>query len=279
MHGIFLSSLFITLATFGFVFTAPTAEAGIIAQQVKYAQGSAKRDKSTIKMSKNRMLIQELNAKVYTIFDLNTKEIILVNMQTKQYTRAKTEEYIDHRQKLMEKAKAQMLKEMKTMPPDRKAQMEDMMRTMGFLPSKNGDKVREITYTATDEKPNIAGYDTQKFIIYENGILSEQIWITRNPVFQKEFDMGKLADFMEKLKKEIKMIAGYEKTIGDDKVLEDIYSKGFPLRTVRFGSAFGGALVEEIKSVQFADIPESEFRPPKGYRRVSIADMEISLGR
>jgi|GEM_PF-731813 len=277
MKGLFRfrSYLLIAVAFAGVGFLASGASAGIIAEQVRYTEGSAKRDVSKLYISKNRLKFNEEGDNTIMIFDLNTGEMIQIDVQGKKYVRAKPKEYFDLVREMREEMKKKMEAQMANLPPEYKAKMEQMMKAQGFDMGEGDSKPRSVKVNKTSQRATIADYSARKFEIYIDGKLDEEVWMTNDATFTNEFDTKKMAKFMSEFRKAGKEMGqgGYFEE--QEKLFKEVYSIGFPLKTIEHAES-GPSHVEEITKVTTTDIPEKEFLPPDGYRRVTVREMMMA---
>ncbi|MEE9252909.1 MAG: DUF4412 domain-containing protein [Thermodesulfobacteriota bacterium] len=254
--------------------SAWVADAGVVAEMVRYTKGSAKREKFRILMSENKLKFDEQGGGVKTIFNLNTGEIIYVDVAGKTYTQVRLVDFVKYMKERTGKIGKELEAQLSQLPPEKRAQIEEMMKAQGQSLPGSEFQPMNIKVKDTGVTDTIAGYKAQKFEIYEDGKLHEELWISREDVFKKEFDMKKLSGFFKDFRR---LGTGRPQTEGD-KMLDDVYGSGFPLKTVTH-MPMGGVMVEEVSKITKAGLAESEFLPPKGYRRVPMEQMMGGLGK
>ncbi len=253
--------------------------AGIIMEQVGYENGSSQKNKETIYISKNKVKSVSEGGHEMTIFDLNTGEMTLTNNEKKTYVVAKPEELFRSAQDAMAKAKAQMEEEMSKLPPEQRAKIEEMMKSHG-INHPGASKPEDLTLKATGTTESIAGYSSRKFEVYKNGKLDREIWTSKDVIPNSELDPKKMADYMKEMQQmSAKFNPGKEGAVSDlseqTKVYNQIYETGFPMRSVDHFSD-SGAYIEEVVSVTKTDIPDKEFQPPAGFKRITLQEMMSS---
>ena len=251
--------------------------AGIIMEQVRYEKGSSEKDKGTIYISKNRVKFVQDSGEDVIIFDLNTSEMTQIDNKKKMYFVAKPEEIFKATQDMMARAKAQMEEQLSKLPPEQRAKMEEMMKSQG-MGKLGASKPEDITLKTPGTTENIAGYKSEKFEVYRNGKLSEEIWTSKDVVPGNEFDSKKMASYMNEMEQIGSRVSKEGAGSGSNehtRVYTQIYETGFPMRSVDYSSA-GGASIEEIMSVTKADIPDKEFQAPADYKKVTLQQMMSS---
>lgn len=260
-------------------FSLEMAFAGFIMEQVSYKKGEAEKRKGRIFISKNRIkFVEEQNGQAVAIFDLNTGEMVQIDNEGKRYIITTPEEYFKFIQDMTDRMKADLEKQLSKLPPDQRAKAEEMMKAQGMRLPGGGTLPKRVSLKKTDESRDIAGYRSNKYEIYEDGKLSEEIWISKGIGLDGELDMKKMASYMSEIKKiSEKAGFGYSSLDEQGRILKEIYETGFPMRSVDYLSD-GSAYIEEIVRVNKADLSDGEFQPPVGYKRITLQEM-IQPGR
>jgi uncharacterized protein DUF4412 len=250
--------------------------AGIIMEQVRYEKGSSQKDKGKIYISNNKVKFAQDGTDEVTILDLNTGEMTQIDTKTKRYFVAKPEEIFKTTQDAMAKAKAQMEEQLSKLPPEQRAKVEEMMKSHG-ISQPEASEAENLTLKATGTIEDIAGYNSRKFEVYKNGKLSEEIWTSKDVVPDNEFDSKKMANYMKEMEQMVSKANPAREGAGSGldghtKVYNQVYETGFPMRSVDYSSN-GGASIEEVVSVTKADLPDNEFQPPVGFKKVTLQQM------
>ncbi|HXG30183.1 MAG TPA: DUF4412 domain-containing protein [Thermodesulfobacteriota bacterium] len=280
MRGVLLKSMCVFLFVIAsLAFSLEMAFAGFIMEQVSYKKGEAEKRKGRIFISKNRIkFVEEQNGQAVAIFDLNTGEMVQIDNEGKRYIITTPEEYFKFIQDMTDRMKADLEKQLSKLPPDQRAKAEEMMKAQGMKLPGEGTLPKKVSLKKTDESRDIAGYRSNKYEIYEDGKLSEEIWISKDIGLDGELDMKKMASYMSEIKKiSEKAGLGYSGLDEQERVLKEIYETGFPTRSVDYLSD-GSAYIEEIVRVNKADLSDGEFQPPAGYKRITLQEM-IQPGR
>jgi len=268
-----LMCVFLFVITF-FAFSLEKAFAGFIMEQVSYKKGGSEKKKGKIFISNNKIkFVEEQNGQAVAIFDLNTGEMIQIDNEGKRYIVTTPEEYFKFIQEMTDKMKTDLEKQLSKLPPDQRAKAEEMMKAQGMKLPGEGTKPKKVSLKKTDESRDIAGYKSKKYEIYEDGKLSEEMWISRDISFDEELDMKKMASYMSEIKKiSEKAGLGYSGLDEQERVFKEIYETGFPTRSVDYLSD-GSVYIEEIVKVNKADLSDGEFQPPAGYKKITLQEM------
>ena len=247
---VYLSFLVTTMIAVGLV---TDAYGGLIMEQIRYEKGSDQKEKGIIYVSNNKIkAIQEKGSGV-VIFDLNTGEMIQVDNDNKRYVVAKPDEM-----------RSALEVQISKLPPEQRAKLEEFM--------KSQSKPKKLTLKRTGIQEKIAGYTSQKYEIYEDGKLNQEIWASKEVIPNNELDPGKMASYIKELEK-IKSAAGGDSNQDDEEmVFKQIYESGFPMRSVDYSSG-SSVFVEEIVKVTTANVSETEFQAPGGYKKVTLQEM------
>lgn len=249
--------------------------AGIIIEQVRYEKGGSDKGKETIYISKNKFKVVGDGGKELIVFDLNTNEMTQIDNEKKRYFVAKPEEIFKTTQDAMAKMRAQMEEQMSKLPPEQRAKMEEMMKSHG-INQPGASKPENLVLKTTGITENIAGYKSQKFEVYRDGKLKHEIWTSKDVVPSDELDPKKMANYMkemEQMASKAKESAGGSAAIGEEtKVYNQIFETGFPMRSVDHFAGSSG-YTEEVVKVTQADIPDKEFQPPAGFKKVTLEQM------
>lgn len=263
--------LFIMMLVMGSI--AQSALAGLIMEQVRYQKGSSEKSKGKIYISNNRIKVAGEGEQMVAVFDLNSGDMIQIDNQGKRYVVAKPEEYFKAIQDITVKMKAEIQKQLSQLPPEQRAKVEEMMKAQGLTPPGENPDPKKLTLKETNKTEAIAGYKSQKFEVYENGELGEEIWVSNDAAFRKEFDLQKMANYIRELREISENAGGNNASWSEnEKVFKQIYESGFPMRSIDY-SVSNAAYIEEIVNVTKANIPDKEFQPPNDYKKVTLQEM------
>jgi len=254
LSNISKTAFFIISAIFFVIFLALSNDAysGLIMEQVVYEEGSPNKQLSTIYVQDNKLKqVDKGNQNQPTvIFDLGSSYITLVNNENKVYIHLTIDEH---------------LKSFKAM----------MQQT------KEGEETdKNLTLEKSDESMKIAGYNTTKYTIFENGKLATEYWVSSEPGFNDEINFEKMAKLMNDVKN-ISQTVGGSASISDKEyqIFREIYQNGYPLKTIYHTEDGSPAVIEEILSVKSKGLPASEFEPPAGYKKITYQDILNQQGQ
>jgi hypothetical protein len=250
---------------------------GIIMEQVRYKKGSSKMEKGKIWVLDNKIKFEEETGQAAAIFDLNTGEMIQIDRQGKRYVAAEPDEYFKFIQDITSKMKSEMEKQLSQLPPDKRAQMEEMMRSQGMSLPGSSTKPKNLDLQKPGKDESIAGYKSVKYEVYEDGKLIEEIW-TSNEVLNNEIDIKKMSNYLQKIKDISENAGGMAFNPEGQKVYKEVFESGFPMKTVDHESE-DGIYIEEITKVSKANLNDSEFVPPNDYKKITLQEMMQQLGK
>jgi hypothetical protein len=100
---------------------------------------------------------------------------------------------------ILPQMKSEMEKQLSQLPPDKRAQMEEMMRSQGMSLPGSSTKPKNLDLQKPGKDESIAGYKSVKYEVYGDGKLIEEIW-TSNEVLNNEIDIKKMSNYLQKIK-------------------------------------------------------------------------------
>ncbi len=270
----FNRSFFVLVLIFSsfYLLSAISAEAGLIMNQERYVKGKPEKLQGTIYMENNKVKFEDPIGQSAAVFNLDTGEMIQIDNKNKTYSIATVEDYVRYFEQFAERKKEEMKRQLKELPPDKRAEVEKMMKDKGVDISDNA-KPAKISMNKPGNKTKIAGYESSKYEIFRGGVLKQEIWTSEEVGFGQEIDMEKMSEYMSELRKSVERF-GSSNTITNKEleVYKEIYSSGFPLRTLDIYPD-GTTIVEEVTRVVRKDIGAQSFVPPPGYKKVSLQQM------
>jgi hypothetical protein len=192
----------------------------------------------------------------------------------------------------MQKQLAEMEKQMASMSKEERDQMRQMQKMMeqmskgmaketpGAAPTPK--KIRRVTVERTGETATIAGLPTQKFRVLADGKLYEEHWLANDPALVRELNLERAPDTFGRmfacLFANAKAAGGQTgDTIEDTAEYRRLFSQGWPLKVISYHEDEGGApgkgkTTTFVGTIERRDFPESEFRPPAGFRKTSFSE-------
>jgi hypothetical protein len=194
------------------------------------------------------------------IIDAASKRVLMINHQDHSYTEMTEEDRKRLRDRLAT-MRAQMQERMKTMPPEQRKRVEDMMAGMGGA-GATAPKI-EVKFEKMGAKKTINGFACEMYRMLENGQLREEDCISpwSASVVQKS-DFAALRKFGEEMAKDLGGAAG------NNPMLErmDRYP-GIPISRVSIDAAGKRGEEEQLKSVKRGAIASDRFELPSGYTK------------
>jgi len=111
-----------------------------------------------------------------------------------------------------------------------------------------------------------------------DGKLYEEDWLTTDPALAKEFSLDKASALMSRVSacaQSSDQDPSRAKSVDEGKIYQKLYPQGWPLKAV---SHSGGKprTKTEIEKIEKEDVPESQFKPPDGYRKAPLAEVMFS---
>lgn len=198
------------------------------------------------------------------MFNADKDIILMIDDANERFAKGSGEDYCT--------AMKSMRDEMnKKMPPDQLKMMEDMINQQKAQPTP------KVTVTKGDGE-EIAGYQTDKYSVFSDGVLFEEKWITSDPSLKNILDIIKKT---QELTSKI-VICGVpdESFLKSSPEFSTEYKKlevsGIELKSIRY--EFGNSDTQtDVISLVKEDIPSSEFEVPDGYNEYSFPDMIMAM--
>ena len=164
--------------------------------------------------------------------------------------------------------------------PENRAKVEELRKQLQANRKKEEGKASPLVVKVvrTEETETIAGQPTRKFNVLVDGALYEEDWLTTDPALAKEFALDRASELMSRVS--ACAIASdpdpsHPKGVDEGKIYQKLYPQGWPLKTV---AHVGGKprTKTEITKVEKRDVPDSEFKPPAGYRKAPLSEVMFS---
>ena len=257
--GLFLA--FITL------FLASQAFAGWVMEEMS-SYGEEQKTTDIRYIQQNKM--KSVGSKT-TIVDLEKGIFYFIVPEREAYWSGTPEEF----RKLMEEGQKMMKEQqLKSMTPEQREAYKQYMKTreeeVKTVPPKQKVEVKK-----TSEKAKIAGYSGQKYEVWVDGKLKEELWICADIMPQDEIDIKKLVQFFKTMYKSDEDEGSYESSPEYKKIA--IYGeKGANLKSLTYDEYGMEESVSETVKIEKKNIPDSEFKVPKNYKKLN--DEEFIMG-
>jgi len=207
----------------------------------------------------------------YSIIDMKTRQITIVNNKTKAYATATLDEIKKMAADFRHQTEKAMSEALKSMPAEQQAAYKKMIGSTDA--NKSVVKVQKIS----EEK--IAGFNSAKYHVLSDNKLVEEIWISEEvPFFDNEFKQN--ADIMAEA---ASGIGGIDHT--SSKAYLDLMKNGYPVKQrsllpSEMSNIPGMAenwTTEEVKSIQKMDVTRF-ITVPAGYKKNSYAELMQTSG-
>ncbi|MGF1586898.1 MAG: DUF4412 domain-containing protein [Bacteroidales bacterium] len=205
------------------------------------------------------------------IFDLNNWQLTVINNELGGYWMGTPVKYLGF---MKESALSYLEEQMKSAGPDEKEMLKVLYDDLKLDMSLDSDVVSftgelPVEIIMTDNQDRILGYRVNQYRVYVDGLMAEEIWLTRDVKLDDEYDYEKFRAFMD----EMSWSGLFQNYRSADSYVH-LMKTGMPLRTLE--ETEGGAVsITEVKSIERKDIAASEFLPPSHFRLMSLADLEF----
>ncbi len=135
---------------------------------------------------------------------------------------------------------------------------EDAVALVGELP---------VEIVMTDQVTMVAGYRANRYLVYYDGTMTEEVWLTPDIRLEGEYDFGRFRVFIDEM--------SWGGMFADYRSSEEyihLMKSGLPMRTVEEDQE-GLPVVTEVVSIENRPLQLSEFIPPKGYRPMKLGEL------
>jgi hypothetical protein len=200
------------------------------------------------------------------VFDGPTKRFVMINDHDRTYTEI-TEEDRKRIRAQLDAMRPMMQERMKSLPPEQRKQMEEMMGS--------GDKPHDWKFEATGEKKTVNGFACSVYRVTEDGVLREQDCISPwSAGVVKKSDFAAVAKMAQEMLQGMGGMGGARSSIFAriDK------APGIPISRLPMGEGGKPGEEEQIKSVKRGAVPTSMFAIPAGYTKKELPAMGMGMG-
>lgn len=199
------------------------------------------------------------------IFDVNRSLVTMVDDAQKAYAQGTVDQFCSELSGVFGAA-------MEGMSDEEKAMMQQFMAGGG---RQQPTAPPRVEVTKEGGGGTVAGLNTIKYRVTVNGAPYEDIWLTDDSTIMKEFDSTeKLAGMITKMTGCVEqgMGMGPSSTPEGTPQYQELFRKGFPVKIISYE---GGSPTEDtnIIRVEKRSLPDEEFLPPKGYRKLSLSEL------
>jgi len=213
-------------------------------------------------------------AQSQSMIDMQSGQMWMSNAERKVYWQGTVDEFcgqMKHAASAMQDAVRKGMEEQMTkMSPGQRAKMAEAMKRFGALggleEKPEAAREPEVTVERTNDTATIAGQPTLKYRVLSDGEVQGEYWITTDPAIAREFALDRAAATMGRFRS--CQSASRSRAGGG---LEQVFSQGFPLKTRTYvgGKPVASRVYTKVEKVE---IPDVEFSPPAGFRRVTIRE-------
>lgn len=262
----FITSLLVTLLTG----MALPAHAGWIEMD---------NDGGRLVMSKGVFKHSTQDEATWTLIDMNKGTMTIIDTKKKIYTTGTMKEYCASMSGMMKKMKAKMEQAMAGMTPEQRQMMEQMTGRGAKRPDP------KVSIAKAGSGGMIAGFKTTKYTVSVNGQPRKEVWLTSHSALMKDLKpyldrIFKMSDMSSCGMEGAGMMEGQFDVENSDEY-NKLMHLGYPLRKkdIPGGPVRMVTSLREVTSLVKQSIPASEFAVPKGYKKMSFAEMmQLEMG-
>ena len=253
------------------LFAGPLS-AGIVMEQMRYELKTPdKKDSGVLLIQDNKMLFKDTTNNVSTLFDFDRDQMIVLDHNNKTFTVIDPEAFVKAVEDYTKKAEEMRQKHLESLPPEQREMVEKMIKERELASGKDPSGKIVISIKNSEETENISGYTANKYEVFHNNKLNEELWLTNDLDIQNELDLKKMSNLMTEFKKVNKRL-GDDTVVNEDAFINLFANGGFPLKTV--DRSFGETVfIEEVVDIKKQDIPKEKFKLPSGYKERSVNEL------
>lgn len=189
------------------------------------------------------------------LMDGKKNRILFLSSEKKAYAQGTPEEYCA----LIKEAQDGM---MAKLPPEQRAMLEGMRK------NKEGAKPPKVVVKPQGSGGKVSGLETEKYAIYVDGELREEVWLATDVDFVKQFKplIGIFRGFSQCVGS---MSMSMQDEVETSKEYLDLYEKGIEVKARRAGADEEGQ-TEEESTIERVTVSDSEFAIPSGYKEIDL---------
>ena len=242
-------------------------------------------------ISKGMVKNSSPNRDEWSLMDVNSGTLTVVNDRNKMYTSGTTKEFCETisgmQQQMMsgmrgrgrpdmDKMMAGMDEMMKDLDPQQREMMEQMLNRAGsHRPGGMGKTKRPAPAISIDKAVGdvIAGFKTTHYRVSVGGRVAKEIWLTNDSAFMKDVKpyMNKFLQMSREMTRCTSMgrsmMGGFD--VESSEAYQTLLGKGYPMREKDMRSGW----LREVVKLEKRSIPDSELTLPKGYKKVSFSEL------
>ena len=235
-----------------------TAFAGVVLELEKKV--GKENVRATVYLEGNKMRVEDKSAKgtAVMIFDGDQKKMYVLQTAEKKYTEMGETELKKMKEQL-EQIRKQMAERIKTLPPDQRKKMEELMARNGLVNSP--EKEQALRFEKMGKTKTYVGLSCEMYRIIEEDKPAEENCIVP---WSSDVLMKKDLEGIESMRKL------FANTLGGGRQRAGIWQiaqyPGFPVYRER-KLPDGGKEIEELKSLSRKPIAPERFKVPAGYKK------------
>lgn len=176
----------------------------------------------------------------WSVMDFKKGQILIVNFEDKTYAQASLDQFCKSMQQLKTKIQAMLSK---TKQPPKPLKVEVIKQGAGG---------------------KIAGVNTEKYKVMMDGQLYEEVWLTTELEFIKDFNPAVLTKLMT--------CGTGDEDVENSPAYQKMVASGWLLRAIDYEGGQADTQTDVVKITK-QDIAESEFAVPQGLKKTSIENM------
>jgi len=253
---------------------AISAEAGWVIDQTSRGEGGTESGQQQVFVQGNRMKTVTLadgKPSTAVILDIDARTITQIDYRARHYFASTVDDLRKTLQGAQHAGMAQMEEALKSVPPEQRKLVEEMMRRQMGQAGGGGaapcPEPRKVNVRKTDQRETIAGFPAVRYDVTPEGQPAAQVWVAAGITAWREMDREKLRQFAEEMSR-FAACHGVRGPVGSGR--DDPFrlaSEGYTVRTV--GPA--GRVIEVTQAEQ-RPVPAAEFQPPADFARRTLAD-------
>lgn len=242
----------IVCAVLAFLLAVSTASFGICGLVVTDSDGT-----TTLVSNGKLKSISMDSMESQMVLDLERETITVIDQSKKTASHGTIDEYCAAMQK-MSQVMAQRMQEM------RDQTMSDMPKSM----TESQSSIQQVTVEHVGSGGNIAGYATDKYEVYVDGELYEEVWASKDQDFFRE--LGDISPMIRFFSCVSRMTGTHSVESNSD--YQSMLQSGWMLKSIEHGDGYPEVMVD-VRQIEKKSIPDSEFEIPAGYKKMPLGDL------
>jgi hypothetical protein len=200
------------------------------------------------------------------IYDLNHDMLTMLNPDRQVYWSGNPNNL---KQQMNQAMDSRIEAALQQVPPDQREQMRTMMKQRMGMTKTPAQPQAKVVVKKTGESAKIAGFKSQKYQIYVDGQLRQEVWMASVPGFEGQVDLPKMTKLAQALNPQS---AAPGSSWRNSPEMTKLMSGGMPMKIVEYSKG-GPMTVMTVTSVEQKKLPASTFQPPAGWKQVDFNQM------